>query len=596
MSAISIVLLVLGLLSGVALFLYGMGVMGDGLKKVAGNKMETLLYRLTNTPIKGILLGAGVTAIIQSSSATSVMVVGFVNSGMMKVVQGIAIIMGANIGTSITGWILCLSDIEGAGGIASLLSSSSIAAIVAIFGILLKKIAKKDSTKAVGDIMLGFTILMLGMSTMKSAMAPLQDNPSFTGLLTKFSNPILGILLGILITAVLQSASASVGILQSIASSGYLPFSAALPIVMGIGVGAACPVLMSGMSSNKNGKRTALVYLINDLFGMIICSILFYAGQAIITKGGSFAFMNTRMSSVSIALLNTVYRIVTILFLAPFIKQINKLVFWIIKDTAEDVEDQAEFDLLEDRFLPNPDIALAQVHTVMNSMASKAQKNVHRSFELMENYTLEAFNVIKEKENVIDKYEDKLGTYLMKATSKDMNQNQTRQSSKFLHTVSDFERIGDHASGISKVAKELDDKKIEFSDSAKKEIAVLQEAVNEVLSMATESFETDNIVIAHQVEPLHMTVRTLCGQLRKNHIARLQKGNCGVETGFAFNDLLSNMERISAHCSNIAVAMIEFEGNDFNTHAYLKEVRQQDSQIIKDFNYYSEKYKIENVE
>jgi len=593
---ISTMTMIIGLLGGIALFLYGMGVMGDGLKKVAGNKMETLLYRLTNTPIKGILLGAGVTAIIQSSSATSVMVVGFVNSGMMKVVQGIAIIMGANIGTSITGWILCLSDIEGAGGIASLLSSSSIAAIVAIFGILMNKLAKKDSTKAVGDIMLGFTILMLGMSTMKSAMAPLQDNPSFTGLLTKFSNPFLGILIGILITAVLQSASASVGILQSIASSGYLPFSASLPIVMGIGVGAACPVLMSGMSSNKNGKRTALVYLINDLFGMIICGILFYAGQAIITKGGSFSFMNVRMSSVSIALMNTVYRIITIIFLAPFIKQINKLVFWLIKDTAEDVEDQAEFDLLEDRFLPNPDIALAQVHTVMNSMASKAEKNVLRSFALLEEYSLEGFNVIKEKENVIDKYEDKLGTYLMKVTSGDLNQNQTRQGSKFMHTVSDFERIGDHASGISKVAKELDDKKIEFSESAQAEIAVLREAVKEVLRMASESFENDNIAVARQVEPLHMTVRTLCGQLRKNHIARLQKGNCGVETGFAFNDLLSNMERISAHCSNIAVAMIEFEGNDFNTHAYLKEVREQDSQIIKDFNYYAEKYKIENVE
>lgn len=596
MDAISIILLILGLLSGVALFLYGMGVMGDGLKKVAGNKMETMLYRLTNTPIKGILLGAGVTAIIQSSSATSVMVVGFVNSGMMKVIQGIAIIMGANIGTSITGWILCLSDIEGAGGIASLLSSSSIAAVVAILGILMNKLAKKDSTKAIGDIMLGFTILMLGMSTMKSAMSPLQDNPHFTGLLTKFSNPVLGILFGILITAVLQSASASVGILQSIASSGFLPFSSALPIVMGIGVGAACPVLMSGMSSNKNGKRTALVYLINDLFGMIICGILFYAGQAIITQGGSFSFMGTRMSSVSIALMNTVYRIITIVFLAPFIKQINKLVFWVIKDTAEDVEDQAEFDLLEDRFLPNPDIALAQVHTVMNSMASKAQKNVLRSLELMKNYSSEGFAVVQEKENVIDKYEDKLGTYLMKATSKNLNQSQTRQSSKFLHTVSDFERIGDHASGISKVAKELDDKKIEFSDSAKAEIVVLQEAVVEVLQMAVESFEQDNIEIAHQVEPLHMTVRTLCGQLRKNHIARLQQGNCGVETGFVFNDLLSNMERISAHCSNIAVAMIEFEGDDFNTHAYLKEVRKQDSQIIKDFDFYSEKYKIENVE
>ena len=287
MDAVSVTLLFLGLFSGIALFLYGMSVMGDGLKKVAGNKLETLLYGLTSTPLKGILLGAGVTAIIQSSS---VMVVGFVNSGMMKVVQGIGIIMGANIGTSITGWILCLSDIQGAGGVAALLSSSSIAAIVAIVGLFVRNLSKKETHKAIGDIMFGFTILMIGMSTMKDAMAPLQDNPFFMGMLTKFSNPFLGILLGIIITAVLQSASASVGILQSVAMSGYLPFSAALPIVMGIGVGAACPVLMSGMSSNKNGKRTALVYLFNDLAGMVICGTLFYAIQAVVTRGGQFGF------------------------------------------------------------------------------------------------------------------------------------------------------------------------------------------------------------------------------------------------------------------------------------------------------------------
>ena len=594
MDAVSVTLLFLGLFSGVALFLYGMSVMGDGLKKVAGNKLETLLYGLTSTPLKGILLGAGVTAIIQSSSATSVMVVGFVNSGMMKVVQGIGIIMGANIGTSITGWILCLSDIQGAEGVAALLSSSSIAAIVAIVGLLVRNLSKKETHKAVGDILFGFTILMIGMSTMKEAMAPLQNNSFFMGMLTKFSNPFLGILLGIVITAVLQSASASVGILQSVAMSGYLPFSAALPIVMGIGVGAACPVLMSGMSSNKNGKRTALVYLFNDLAGMLICGTIFYIVQAIVTHGGQFAFMDVEMKSISIALLNTIYRTLTIIILAPFIKQINKLMFWIIRDTPDDVEDQADFDLLEERFLRNPELALSQVGTVMNGMARKAQKNVMRSFDLMDNYSVEKYNLIQEKENVIDKYEDKLDTYMMKITAIGLNKNQTVQNSKYLHTVSDFERIADHACGISRAAKEIVEKKIKFSDDAKRELEILYSAVKEELDMTVKSFTEDDIDLARQVEPLRITVRMLCAELKRNHIVRLQSGNCDAINGFVFNDLLTNLERIVAHCSNIAVAMMEFESDDFNTHQYLKDMRNSEgSGIAKDVNYYSDKYSVE---
>ena len=594
MDAVSVTLLFLGLFSGVALFLYGMSVMGDGLKKVAGNKLETLLYGLTSTPLKGILLGAGVTAIIQSSSATSVMVVGFVNSGMMKVVQGIGIIMGANIGTSITGWILCLSDIQGAEGVAALLSSSSIAAIVAIVGLLVRNLSKKETHKAVGDILFGFTILMIGMSTMKEAMAPLQNNSFFMGMLTKFSNPFLGILLGIVITAVLQSASASVGILQSVAMSGYLPFSAALPIVMGIGVGAACPVLMSGMSSNKNGKRTALVYLFNDLAGMLICGTIFYIAQAIVTHGGQFAFMDVEMKSISIALLNTIYRTLTIIILAPFIKQINKLMFWIIRDTPDDVEDQADFDLLEERFLRNPELALSQVGTVMNGMARKAQKNVMRAFDLMDNYSVEKYNLIQEKENVIDKYEDKLDTYMMKITAIGLNKNQTVQNSKYLHTVSDFERIADHACGISRAAKEIVEKKIKFSDDAKRELEILYSAVKEELDMTVKSFTEDDIDLARQVEPLRITVRMLCAELKRNHIVRLQSGNCDAINGFVFNDLLTNLERIVAHCSNIAVAMMEFESDDFNTHQYLKDMRNSEgSGIAKDVNYYSDKYSVE---
>jgi len=513
----------------------------------------------------------------------------------MKVIQGIGIIMGANIGTSITGWILCLSDIEGAGGVASLLSSASIAAIVAIIGLAFKSFSKKDSYKSVGDILFGFTILMLGMSTMKSAMAPLSDSEAFKGMLTKFSNPFLGILVGIIITAILQSASASVGILQSVAMSGYLPFSAALPIVMGIGVGAACPVLISGMNSNKNGKRTALVYLINDLFGMIICSILFYSIQAIVMKGGQFEFMTFEMNSVLIALLNTVYRIITIMFLAPFIKQINSLVFWLIKDTEEDVEDQADFDRLEERFLRNPELALEQVHIVINGMAKKSHKNVRRAFKLLEEFTIEKYNKIQEKENIIDKYEDKLGSYLMRISAYNLSDAQTRKSSKFLHTVSDFERIADHACGLSKVAKELNDKSMSFSPAAEEELKILYAATRELLDITMNSFRKDDLEGAHQVEPLRITVKALCTQLKKNHISRLQTGDCNIISGFTFNDLLTNIERIPAHCSNIAVAMIEFEQDDFNSHEYLKDLRNNsDSELNQLFDYYAEKYSLQN--
>ena len=338
---------ILLLLSGVALFLFGMSLMGDGLKRVAGNKLEPVLYRLTNTPLKGILLGAGVTAIIQSSSATTVMVVGFVNSGMMKVSQAIGIIMGANIGTSITGWILCLSYVEGSEGIAQLLSTATISAIVAIIGIIFKMFIKKAAYRNVGEIMLGFSILMTGMQTMSSSVAVLKENPRFINALTMFSNPAMGILIGILITAVLQSASASVGILQALSVTGTISFATALPVIMGIGVGAACPVLLSAIGTNNNGRRTALIYLLNDLFGMIFWSVAFYSIHAAV----HFSFMDIKMGAVQIALLNTVFRTATILVLMPFIKWIERFVFWLVKDSEEEQEELADFELLEERFL-----------------------------------------------------------------------------------------------------------------------------------------------------------------------------------------------------------------------------------------------------
>lgn len=581
--------IILSLLSGVALFLFGMSLMGDGLKRVAGNKLELVLYKLTNTPIKGILLGTVVTAIIQSSSATTVMVVGFVNSGMMKVAQAIGIIMGANIGTSVTGWILCLSYIDGSSGIAQLLSTATISAIVAIIGIIFKMFVKKSGFKNVGDIMLGFSILMVGMQTMSGAVAPLKDNEHFVNILTMFKNPAAGILAGIAITAVLQSASASVGILQALSMSGSITFAAALPITMGIGVGAACPVLLSSIGTNKNGKRTALIYLFNDLFGMLFWSIVFYTVNAFV----HFPFMDMTMSPVTVALLNTVFRAATILVLIPFIKVIEKLVYTVVKDSQEDEEDQADFDLLEERFLAYPDLAITQSHLAMNGMAKKARKNILRAMSLLEEYSSEKFNKVQEKENLIDKYEDKLGTYLMQLSTHQMNENQAKQVSKFLHTVSDFERLGDHAVNVSEVAEELNEKKISFSDEAQYELSVLEGAVKECVSISVDAFCTDDLDLASKVEPLRELIGILCDELKLRHIARLRTGKCEMKQGFAFNDMLTNLERMAAHCSNIAVAMIEIEAADFDTHQYLKSVRERKNETYQMyFDEYERKYDI----
>lgn len=580
---------ILSLLSGVALFLFGMSLMGDGLKKAAGEKLELILYKLTSTPIKGVLLGTAVTAIIQSSSATTVMVVGFVNSGMMKVAQAIGIIMGANIGTSITGWILCLSYIEGSGGIAQLLSTTTISAVVSIIGILFKMVSKKSTYKNVGDIMLGFSILMFGMQSMSGAVSPLKENPHFVNTLTMFSNPFMGILVGIAFTAVLQSASASIGILQALSVTGAITFASAFPITLGIGVGAACPVLLSSIGTNKNGKRTALIYLMNDLFGMVFWAIVFYSVNAIVR----FDFMDMTMSPIAIAILNTVFRLATVVILFPFIKWIEKLVFALVKDTAEDKEEQADFDLLEERFLKYPALAINQSHTAMNGMARKARKNIVRAMGLFNNYSEERYNKVQEKENLIDKYEDKLGTYLMQLTGRDMTENQSKQVSILLHTISDFERLGDHAVNLSRSANELYEKKISFSDEATYELSILGAAVKEILEVTVDSFAFDDMDLAIRVEPLRELINVLCNELKSRHITRLRNGKCELKQGFAFNNILTDFERIGAHCSNVAVALLESEAEDFDTHEYQKGIREMNNAMYRElFEAYEMKYDI----
>lgn len=581
--------IVLSLLSGVALFLFGMSLMGDGLKKAAGEKLELILYKLTNTPLKGVLLGAAVTAVIQSSSATSVMVVGFVNSGMMKVVQAIGIIMGANIGTSITGWILCLSYIDGSSGVAQILSTATISGVVAIIGILFKMVSKKMSLKNVGDIMLGFAILMVGMQTMSGAMSPLKENPHFVNLLTAFTNPALGILVGIVFTAVLQSASASIGILQALSVMGAITFASAFPITMGVGVGAAVPVLLSSIGTNKNGKRTALIYLLNDLFGMIFWSIVFYSVNAFV----HFDFLDMVMSPISIAILNTVFRLATVMILFPFIKWIEKLVFWLVKDDPEEMEDQADFDLLEERFLAYPALAIGQSHMAMNGMAKKAKKNVYRAVGLLSDFSDNKYQKVQEKENLIDKYEDKLGTYLMQLTGKEMTESQMQQVSVLLHVVSDFERLSDHAVNISETAKEISEKKIHFSEDATKELEILESAVCEILQATVTSFEKKDNDLAVTVEPLRELIISLCDELKSRHIVRLRSGVCEWKQGFPFNNLLTDFERIAAHCSNIALAMIEAESSAFDVHEYERSIREKsNAQYVKLYEEFEQQYKL----
>jgi phosphate:Na+ symporter len=577
--------MILSLLCGVSLFLFGMSLMGDGLKLAAGNKLEAFLYKMTNTPLKGVALGTGVTSVIQSSSATTVMVIGFVNSGMMKLKQAIGIIMGANIGTSITGWILCLSYID---GIASVLSTATISAVVAVVGIIFRMFCKRTLHKNVGNIMLGFAILMTGMQMMSGAVSPLRESPMFIKMLTMFSNPIAGILVGIAFTAVLQSASATVGVLQALSVTGILTFASAFPIVLGIGVGAACPVLISAIGANKNGKRTALVYLINDLFGLILWSVIFYTANAFV----HFTFMDMTMTPVAIALLNTVFRLATVIVLFPFIPKIEKLVCWLVKDNKEDLEDEADFDLLN-----YPALAIAQCHRVMNGMSKKLRKNVNRAMNLLNDYQQDKYDKVQRKEDLIDKYESRLGEYLIQLTKREMNSAQTRQTSLYLHTINDFERIGDHASYIAHMSNEMHDNHTNFSQEAWDELNVVMEAVREDINITCNAFMKDDKEMAQRVAPLGAVITGLCDVLKMRHAERLSQGKCGLEEGTVFSDILNSFCRIATHCASAMVALMKSGETGSDLHIHDSKIYPTNSaDYYQYFKEYGQKYDIGNQE
>lgn len=577
--------IVIILLGGIALFLFGMQLMGDGLKKVAGGKLEVILYRLSNTPLKGVLLGTGVTAIIQSSSATSVMVVGFVNAGMIKMKQAIGIIMGAIIGTSVTGWVLCLSDISGGAGWVDLLSTEVLAAIIGVIGIMFRMICKNPTKKHIGDIMIGFCILMVGMQNMSAAVAPLRSEPAFIDMLTKFSNPFIGILIGLLVTAVLQSASATVGILQALSVTGAISFSVALPIIMGIAVGAAMPVIISSFGATTDGKRTAFVYLLVDALGALIWAVVFYSVNHFV----HFSFMDRTMTTVSIAFVNSLFRVATVAVLFPFIRFLEKMVCAIFKEVVdEEDKDIVEISVLDDRFIAHPTVAIEQAKTVLCSMAHMAQKNLIRSMELLGTFSQEKYDKIQRREDKVDRYEDKLGTYLVKITQQELTSGQNKEVSKLLHTISDFERISDHAVNISQAAAELFNEKLRFSDCAVEDVELMSLIMKEIVGNVIDAFEQNKVEYAYKTEPLEELVDIYCDEMKMNHVKRVQKGECTLHQGFIFNDLLTDFERIADHCSNVAVAIIELELNVFDTHEYLINLKKDNG---TNFDKYFEEYK-----
>ena len=550
------------LLGGVAMFLYGMSLMGDGLKKVAGNKLELILYRLSSNPLKGILLGTGVTAVIQSSSATSVMVVGFVNSAMMKLRQAIAIIMGAVIGTSITGWIICLSNVGGTSPALKLLSTEALAAITAVASILLKSIVKKRSTKHIADILMGFAVLMFGMKTMSGSVSALKEDPGFISFLTSFSNPFLGILIGIVFTAILQSASASVGILQALSSTGLITLDEALPIILGIAIGASVPVLLSGMGSPKDGKRTAISYLVIEILRVILFAVVFYGLNAIL----HFSFMHQTMDMFSIALLNTLFRVSTVIVLALFIPLIEKLVVKLVPGNPADEEKTRDMDRLEERFLAYPTLAVEQTRLTINKMAELTQKSMNIAIGLLNEYSEKDFAEVESLEGIVDRYEDKIGSYLMKLTGREMTETQNKAVSQYLRAITDLERISDHAMNIAERAQELKEKKISFSDKGTKEMNNLKEAIREILNITFGCFLEDDAEEAYRVEPLEQVIDKLCQKMREKHTARLQKGKCTIGQGYVFNDLIADFERVGDHCSNIAIVIVDLMSNSLDVH------------------------------
>ena len=583
---------VLSMIGGLALFLFGMETMGGGLEKLSGGRLERLLEKLTSNPIKAVALGCVVTAVIQSSSATTVMVVGFVNSGIMKLQQAVGIIMGANIGTTVTSWLLSLTGLEGSNFFIKMLKPSSFAPILAVIGVIFIMFLKKDEKKKdIGTILIGFAVLMTGMDTMSAAVKPLANVPEFTALFTMFSNPILGLIAGAVLTAVIQSSSASVGILQALSATGAISFGSALPIIMGQNIGTCVTAMISSVGASKNARRTALVHLYFNVIGTVIFMVGFYAINSVV----HFGFMSGPATGFNIAIIHTIFNVVATLILLPFSGLLVKLACMTVKDDpVTEVEPTAEeraFRLLDPRFLETPGYAVEQCKQTAVEMAKHAKDGLLMSLDLLEKFDEDKARKVKELEDLVDRYEDELGSYMVKLSHEPLSKYDNHTISLLLHSIGDLERISDHSMNILSAAEEMQAKGMVFSKEGKAELKVFVEAVREILDLTVSAFEKNDIKRAAFVEPLEEVVDDLNVMVKANHIRRLQKGICTIEQGFVLSDISTNLERVSDHCSNIAISVIEIDRDGFDAHGYLENLKKEDDpQFIGLVETYRRKY------
>ena len=583
----------LTMLGGLALFLYGMHAMGEGLTKVSGGKLEHILEKLTSSPLKAVALGAIVTGVIQSSSATTVMVVGFVNSGMMKLSQAIGVIMGANIGTTVTSWILSLSGIDGDSFLMQMLKPSSFAPILALIGVILVLFTKKAKKKDVGTILVGFAILMIGMETMSGAVKPLADEPAFTQLFVMFSNPIIGLLVGALVTAVIQSSSASVGILQALCLTGMVPYASALPIIMGQNIGTCITAILSSIGTCKNARRAALIHLYFNLIGTTIFMIVFYLLNAVI----DFNLLEESASPAGVAIIHSIFNISATIMLLPFAGLLEKLAYFTIKEDESErrinCRDE-EFQLLDERFLETPSFAVEQCRQLVNKMGEISKEALFKSIEILQEYNEEKAETVKKIEERVDHYEDELGNYLVRLSSKNLSEKDSHLVSMFLHLIGDYERISDHAVNIMEAGKEIKEKRLNFSEEAKEEMLVFAKAVKDIVNIALQVIEDQDKKLASTVEPLEEVIDHLKDKLKGRHIQRLREGKCTIELGFVFSDIITNYERVSDHCSNIALYMLQLNNEEsFDAHEYMEQYKREDNEEFKEkYLSYKMQYKL----
>ena len=579
---------ILALLGGLSIFLYGMSIMGSSLEQCAGSRLKTILSNLTSSPLKGFLLGLGVTAVIQSSSATTVMVVGFVNSGIMTLAQSVYIIMGANVGTSVTAWLLSLSGISGSAWYVTLFKPATFTPVLALVGIIIFMTAKKQRRKEAATILLGFAILMFGMDMMSEAVAPLKDIPQFTSLMTAFTNPILGVLVGAVLTAIIQSSSASVGILQALSMTGTISYAAAIPIIMGQNIGTCITALLSSVGTTKDARRASMVHLCFNIVGVTVWLTVFCVVNALV----DIPLFDTAVNPLAIAIAHSGFNVLATLTLMPFGRQLAALATFLVRENkAAKKEDTL---MLDERLFVTPSIALERAHRVLLDMADMSVLSLFDSLDIMDKFDAKKAEKIIADENRVDFYEDKLGTYLVQLTGQPMSEQDGHELTKYLHMISDLERISDHAVNVMESAQELHEKQISFSEEARGELNTLMKAVREILKNTLTALHKEDLVMAGRVEPLEQVIDSLNKTIRARHIDRLTRGNCTIELGFILNDLLTNLERVSDHCSNLAVAIIEIANNSFDMHRYLSEVKAGQGDYRENFEEYMRMFALDN--